>query len=311
MIVVCAKKYLQNTGKDKLQSGKKVGFDKAKLRCYNYQQLVHFARECPKEKKKKVEGNGVKLIELIDEDDKSKKAPTALMSKQLGFMKEAVSESDVPESALKANDKGKSATSDSEDISESYTNMFLIAENDKLKKVNKETKQNEVTYTRKLKALLKDNMTFKEYLDKKDVLIEDLTEKLIDAQSDLVKEMVLISKWATNTGHFGGEIVIVNCTIDSDCSDSDCMFEVSSTSTFFDKVVHTARDYVPIHKAQFVVEDILLDDHGNPLIKEYDLSHEQPKKNDYIAPENHILMSDQESKTFVTIIIKAPTKIQT
>ncbi|KAI3784168.1 hypothetical protein L1987_43262 [Smallanthus sonchifolius] len=64
MIAVRAKKYLQKTRKDKLQFGKK----------------------CPKKKKKKkkIEGNGVKLIEMIDEDDKSKKAPTALMSKQVG-----------------------------------------------------------------------------------------------------------------------------------------------------------------------------------------------------------------------------------
>ncbi|KAI3773816.1 hypothetical protein L1987_48351 [Smallanthus sonchifolius] len=199
----------------------------------------YLQRECQKEKKKKADGNGVKLIELIDEDEKSKKTPTALMSKQLNncewefeigdaqedfdeaLMAEiGVSEKKEPsDCALKSGDKGKAEASTSEEKSsesevtsdddsficssdciekmQNYhaANKFLIAENDKLKRVNKELKQNEVTYTGKINALLKDNMNFKEYLNKKDVLIKNLTDKLIVAQSDLIKERVLISKW--------------------------------------------------------------------------------------------------------------------
>ncbi|KAI3776566.1 hypothetical protein L1987_46352 [Smallanthus sonchifolius] len=212
MIAVRAKKYLLKVGKDKLQ------FDK-----------------------KKVEGSGVKLVEMIEENEKSKKSPTALMLKQLincewddeienaenEFDEALMAEIEVSKKttevssdfALKSDDKGKVAASTSEENSsdsevtsdddsficssdciekmQNYhaANTFLIAENDKLKRVNKEIKQNEVTYTRKINALLKDNMNFKEYLNKKDVLIKDLTNKLIAAQSDLIKERVLISKW--------------------------------------------------------------------------------------------------------------------
>ncbi|KAI3814134.1 hypothetical protein L1987_18881 [Smallanthus sonchifolius] len=164
MIAARAKKYLQKTGKDKLQFEKKVGFDKAKLRCYNCKQLGHFAREYPKEKKKKLDGNGVKLIEMIDEDEKSKKALSALMSKQLS---NSESESQW---ALKTDNRGKGkaaandveTSSDSEVTSEDeysicspdcvdkmqnyhVVSVFFIAENDQLKRVNRELKQNEMS----------------------------------------------------------------------------------------------------------------------------------------------------------------------
>ncbi|KAI3814234.1 hypothetical protein L1987_18983 [Smallanthus sonchifolius] len=103
---------------------------------------------------------------------------------------------------------------------------------------------------------------------------------------------------------------VSTCSTNSVCHVSDCVSEVSSTSTFFDKVVHTARDYAPIHKNSFLAEDVMLDKFGIPLIQDYDLSHEKPKKDDFKAPENHILMSDQESKKSVQVKISAPTKIQ-
>ncbi|KAI3814233.1 hypothetical protein L1987_18982 [Smallanthus sonchifolius] len=185
---------------------------------------------------------GLKLIEMIEEDEKSKKAPTALMLKQLSnceweteiedaedeFDEAMMAEIEVSEKAaeresecdFKADNKGKGkAAADDVDTSsksevtcedeyyicsancvdkmQNYhaANTFLIGENDKLKRVNKELKQNEVMYTRKIKALLKDNVTFKDNLDKKDVLIKDLSDKLIASETNLIKERILIAKW--------------------------------------------------------------------------------------------------------------------
>ncbi|KAI3725189.1 hypothetical protein L1987_64967 [Smallanthus sonchifolius] len=407
---------------------------------YLQKQLGHFAHECSKDKKKKVEGNGLKLVEMIEEDENSRKPPTALMSKQLtncewdDEIEDAEGEFDealmaeievskkttevVSDCALKTNDKGKhKAVADSNDISfesevnsdnefdicssvcldrmHNYhaANTFLILENDKLKRVNKELKKNEVTYTRKIKALLKDNVTFKEYLDKMNVLIKDLSEKthcignrfnqrtdglgynkvphpephksneLINASDsnfhdmyvsanvntscvedevdlDGVKCFYAFNKQCTrefirdckkyldvdcdlkrfvnvcekfddvNSHSYYNSSYVSACSTNIVCDDSDYVSEVSSTSTFFDKVVHTARDYVPLHKVSILPGDVVLDEYGNPLIREYDLPSERPKKNDFIAPENHILTSEQESKKFVKVKISAPTKAQ-
>ncbi|KAI3811067.1 hypothetical protein L1987_20783 [Smallanthus sonchifolius] len=328
---------------------------------------------------------------MLEEDEKFKKAPTALMSKQLSnceweieiedaegeFDEALMAEIEVSERtaesesecALKTENKGKGKAAADDDI-ETFSDS-----------------ESEVTYTRKIKALLKDNVTFKEYLDKKDVLIKDLSDKPIAYETDLIKERVLITKWKmernvldecvnkqrkvyikdgldVKTGCGEDEVEIdgvksfstfnkqctrefirdcmqyldfkcdlkkyVNacdnhdletcyefdisnvstCSTNSVCDASDCVSEVSSTSTFFDKVVHTAREYIPIHKNSFLAEDVILDKFGNPLIQYYDLSHEKPKKNDFIAPENHILMSDQESKRFVQVKINAPINFQ-
>ncbi|KAI3821538.1 hypothetical protein L1987_09106 [Smallanthus sonchifolius] len=100
------------------------------------------------------------------------------------------------------------------------------------------------------------------------------------------------------------------CSTNSVCDVSDCMSEVSSDSTFFDKVVHTAREYIPIHKMSCLAKDVVLDEFGNPLIQDYYLSHERPKKNEFIFPENHILTSEGENVKSVQIKISTPTKSQ-
>ena len=48
MIAVRAKKFFRKTGRNQFRnsSNSKLSFDKSKARCYNYQQLSHFKREC-------------------------------------------------------------------------------------------------------------------------------------------------------------------------------------------------------------------------------------------------------------------------
>ncbi|KAI3802029.1 hypothetical protein L1987_30152 [Smallanthus sonchifolius] len=345
-------------------------------------------------KKDSFDGSGVKLVEMIEEDEKSKKAPTTLMSKQLKncewdakiedaeeelddvLMAEIeVSEKvadDASDCALKTDNKGKGkAIADSD---ETYSD----SENDKLKRVNKELKHNEVIYTRKIKTLLKDECVNKQrtvyiryglgynkvphpdnfvpfperhesnelisandsnFLDmyvSADVNIgsvEDESEldgvksfsafnkqcirefirdckQYLDVDCDLNRFVNVCEKFDVNNCSDSDISFGSICSTNVVCNDSDCVSEVSTTSTFFDKVVHKARDYIPIHKVSSLAEDVVLDEFGNPLIQEYDLSHEKPKKYAFIEPENHILMSDQESKRVVKVKISAPKKNQ-
>ncbi|KAI3821405.1 hypothetical protein L1987_08972 [Smallanthus sonchifolius] len=315
----------------------------------------------------------------------------ALKTDSKGKGKAHVSDETSSENEVNSKNKFDICSSLCVDRMQNYhaANTFLIVENDKLKRVNKELKQQEVNFTRKIKALLKDNVTFKEYLDKKDVLIKDLSEKLIKSETDLIKERVIVSKWKMQQNVFdecvskqrtvyikdelgynkipqpenfvpfpephesnklmnvensnfhdmyisadinsecvddeneldgvkifqlsinsalGSLLWTVNTCSTNGCVEFDCVSEVSSTSTFFDKVVHTARDYVPFNK--LLVGDVVLDEFGNPLIQEYDLSSERPKKNNVIAPENHILTSETENNKVVKVKVSVPTNVQ-
>ncbi|KAI3784122.1 hypothetical protein L1987_43215 [Smallanthus sonchifolius] len=279
--------------------------------------------------------------------------------------------------ALKSDDKGKAAVSTSEENSSDNEVTFdddsFICSSDCIEKMQNYHAAN----------------TF--LIAKKDKLKRDLTDKLIDAQSDLIKERVLISKWGmqrkildncvdkqrscfikdgvgykavphpdhfepfpephvsndlhrddnsnfldlyvsatNNTGHVDEKVSVNDVRSFNEFNKvcilivhifllilltlcvmfSDWVSEGSSDSTFFDKVVHTTREYIPIHKMSCPLKDVVLDEFGNPLIQYYDLSHERPKKNNFIALENHILTSERENVKHVQIKISTPTKSQ-
>ncbi|KAI3754818.1 hypothetical protein L1987_54609 [Smallanthus sonchifolius] len=387
MIVVRAKNYLQKVGKDKLQFGKKVGFDKAKSSATTVNNMVT-------------------LLDAEDELDEALMAEIEVSKKPAEIASDCALKTMLKKKG-KVVDSGETSSesevnSDSEsDICSSLcvermqnyhvANTFLLAENDKLKRIFSEklvTSETELINERVIVAKWKmQQSVFDECVSKQrtgyikgglgynkvphpdnfvpfpephesnelmnacnsnfhDMYISaDINSGCVDDDSEIdgVKSFSSFNKQCTrefirecikyldvdcNLNRFVS-VSSVNVDVnnihvsdsDSDasyvsaystnvCEDSDCVSEVSSTSTFFDKVVYTARDYVPLHKVSSLAGDVVLDEFGNPLIQEYDLSSDRPKKNDVIAPENHILTSETENNKVVKVKVSVPTTVQ-
>ncbi|KAJ0435340.1 putative transcription factor interactor and regulator CCHC(Zn) family [Helianthus annuus] len=93
--------------------------------------------------------------------------------------------------------KVKLCTSACVDVVAHYKSLNLEFERqkDKALKFNKELKQNEATYQRKLNSTLAEMQTLKEFVFRKDFIINDLTDRLEKALNEKNKLQIIIDKW--------------------------------------------------------------------------------------------------------------------
>ncbi|XP_035840360.1 nucleolar transcription factor 1-like [Helianthus annuus] len=74
-------------------------------------------------------------------------------------------------------------------------NLEFERQKDKALKFNKELKQNEAAYQRKLNSTLAEMQTLKEFVFRKDFIINDLTDRLEKALNENNKLQIIIDKW--------------------------------------------------------------------------------------------------------------------
>ncbi|KAI3821575.1 hypothetical protein L1987_09143 [Smallanthus sonchifolius] len=246
------------------------------------------------------------------------------------------------------------------------------------------------------KSKSKTKSKFKKYLNKKNMLIKDLTDKLIAAQSDLIKERVMIYKCgmhrkmlencvykkrscfikdgvgykavphpdhfesfpkphvsndllrddnsnfhdlyisaANNTGHVDEKVLVDDMRSFNEFNKvcvretiRDCRQFVVDTCIVNKFIKSCANNVIDVNSlsdsdSSYVSscstnsmcdvsdsKDVVLDEFGNLLIQDFDLSHERQKKNEFMAPENHILTSERENVKSVQIKISTQTKSQ-
>ncbi|KAJ0490425.1 putative transcription factor interactor and regulator CCHC(Zn) family [Helianthus annuus] len=93
--------------------------------------------------------------------------------------------------------KVKLCTSACVDVVAHYKSLNLEFERqkDKALKFNKELKQNEAAYQRKLNSTLAEMQTLKEFVFRKDFIINDLTDRLEKALNEKNKLQIIIDKW--------------------------------------------------------------------------------------------------------------------
>ncbi|MFS7994177.1 putative RNA-directed DNA polymerase [Helianthus anomalus] len=76
-----------------------------------------------------------------------------------------------------------------------FLNLEFERQKDKALKINNELKQNEAAYQRKLNSTLAEMQTLKEFVFRKDFIINDLTERLEKALNEKNKLQIIIDKW--------------------------------------------------------------------------------------------------------------------
>ncbi|KAJ0482663.1 putative transcription factor interactor and regulator CCHC(Zn) family [Helianthus annuus] len=74
-------------------------------------------------------------------------------------------------------------------------NRDLIRDKEKVLQFNKELKENEAAYQRKLNSTLAEMQTLKEFVFRKDFVINDLTERLEKSQNENNRLQIIIDKW--------------------------------------------------------------------------------------------------------------------
>ncbi|MFS7946537.1 putative transcription factor interactor and regulator CCHC(Zn) family [Helianthus anomalus] len=74
-------------------------------------------------------------------------------------------------------------------------NLEIVRDEEKVLKFNKELKENEAAYPRKLNFTLAETQTLKEFVLRKDFIINDLTERLEKSLNKNNKLQIIIDKW--------------------------------------------------------------------------------------------------------------------
>ncbi|MFS7942802.1 hypothetical protein Hanom_Chr06g00492801 [Helianthus anomalus] len=74
-------------------------------------------------------------------------------------------------------------------------NIELIKDKERVLQFNKELKENEVAYQRKLNSTLAEMQTLKEFVFRKDFITNDLTERLEKFLNENNKLQIIIDKW--------------------------------------------------------------------------------------------------------------------
>src|ERR1043165_2101661 len=74
-------------------------------------------------------------------------------------------------------------------------NRRILREMDDIRKINTEMKENELAYQRKLNATIAEMHTLKEFVLRKDFLINDLTEKLEKSRNETNHLQIVVDKW--------------------------------------------------------------------------------------------------------------------
>ncbi|KAI3797927.1 hypothetical protein L1987_33192 [Smallanthus sonchifolius] len=104
MLTLRAKRFVKRTGMDRFKQGNTIGFDIKKVRCYNFDQLGHFARNCkePSSKEQHENKNSSRKQAAISPKSTTPSSSTALVCQADGHYHWRDQEGEAADKALMA-----------------------------------------------------------------------------------------------------------------------------------------------------------------------------------------------------------------